>query len=907
MSKVAIIPTNPKSVLDDYSNLMDLINYQEFIKKELNTIIKINLSWSLFYPACSTPPWQLEGVINKLVSDGFQSDKILPTENQTVVTHPWSGAFKNKWLPILEKYKTEYRPLTNEKWVHYDPKGDVPAMRELFKDKIIVPEIFKEANVIHLPTIKCVHPETEIFRGDGSLVEISNLVDKYHLEEEVFSDNENDLYTKSNADIISYDGKICSSNTYRLWKTESPKKVYKILTKTGKEIIVSENHPFLTPEGWRKAKKLKGTARIAIPRKILIKCKNQTLPEILTVHDQISRIDIDKIEFRKGKIHSIQKQIEIIKEYIGGKTTTQISKENSIHPESIRKILLRYKIPIRWVRPPLVIPKETSSDFWEWMGYFLAEGYANERRGSMRYWFSNSDEIIRKRFIGLTKSLFNINIKIRPNTIDMYFDSNEFLELMLKLGLNKTIKSGIKSVPRLLFKCPQEEIRSFLQAYFDGDGTVAKDGLHIVTKSKRLAKDVVYLLLRIGVIGFLKPVVRYATNTPDKTRRTYWQISIYGDEVITFSEKIKLKIVKKQVRLLEFAERRSKGKKPSNWDTIPVNPVIFRKVREGLGFSQQSTGKPGSVNAIENSHSKPTKHTLSYFIRLFEKEDLGQFSEEMNYFKQICSEEIAWDHVDMIEITESSSTNLYDLSVENTNCFVGNGAILHNTHGHTTMTGAMKNAFGGLIPKYRHHSHKVIHEVLVDLLTIQKEIHPGRLAVMDGSVAGNGAGPRIMEPVITNTLLASEDQVAIDAVSAKLMGFDPMKIKFIKMAHDQGLGIGDVDQLDIIGMDLEAFKSTNFNFKTKRSLVVRWDQRLRKTTYHHRSLKPLHWFLFYTPFFQLFIMASGVYHDWLWYPLIGKRRINKFRSETEWGQLFDSYDFGPKMKKYPEIKNWDRY
>ncbi|MHA2101657.1 MAG: DUF362 domain-containing protein, partial [Candidatus Kariarchaeaceae archaeon] len=292
MSKVAIIPTNPKSVLDDYSNLMDLINYQEFIKKELNTIIKINLSWSLYYPACSTPPWQLDGVLNKLLSDGFKSDKIIPTENQTVVTHPWSGAYKNKWLPILKKYNTEYRPLTNEKWVNYKPKGNVPALRELFKDNIIVPDVFKDANIVHLPTIK--------------------------------------------------------------------------------------------------------------------------------------------------------------------------------------------------------------------------------------------------------------------------------------------------------------------------------------------------------------------------------------------------------------------------------------------------------------------------------------------------------------------------------------------THGHTTTTGAMKNAFGGLIPKYRHHSHKVIHEVLVDLLTIQKEIHPGRLAVMDGSVAGDGAGARIMEPVLTNTLLASEDQVAIDAVSAKLMGFDPLKIKFIKMAHDQGLGNGDVDQIDIIGMDLEKFKSTNFNFKTKR-------------------------------------------------------------------------------------------
>jgi len=123
MSKVALISTGPRSVIDDYGKLMDLLNYQSFIKKELNTIIKINLSWSLFYPACSTPPWQLDGVLQKLSADGFQANKILPTENQTVVTHPWSGAYKNKWLPILKKFKTTYRPLTNEKWIAYSPKG----------------------------------------------------------------------------------------------------------------------------------------------------------------------------------------------------------------------------------------------------------------------------------------------------------------------------------------------------------------------------------------------------------------------------------------------------------------------------------------------------------------------------------------------------------------------------------------------------------------------------------------------------------------------------------------------------------------------------------------------------------------------------------------------------------------
>ena len=100
-------------------------------------------------------------------------------------------------------------------------------------------------------------------------------------------------------------------------------------------------------------------------------------------------------------------------------------------------------------------------------------------------------------------------------------------------------------------------------------------------------------------------------------------------------------------------------------------------------------------------------------------------------------------------------------------------------HIYTTTTGAMKNAFGGLLTKYRHYTHTWIHETLVDLLAIQKEIHPGILAVMDGTTAGDGAGPRMIRPIEKNIILASADQVAIDAVAAKLMGFDPLSIAYI--------------------------------------------------------------------------------------------------------------------------------
>lgn len=198
------------------------------------------------------------------------------------------------------------------------------------------------------------------------------------------------------------------------------------------------------------------------------------------------------------------------------------------------------------------------------------------------------------------------------------------------------------------------------------------------------------------------------------------------------------------------------------------------------------------------------------------------------------------------------------------------------THGHTMVTGAIKNAFGGLLKERRHHAHRLIHEVLVDLLQIQKEIHPQIFAVMDGTVCGDGAGPRTMLPRVKNMLLASADQVAIDAVAAKIMGFEPFQIPFIRMCHEKGLGIGDIEQIDIAGEDIS---SVNFQFHVKKSPVIFFDQLLRKSIFEP---------LFHTPLFRLAILGSAVYHDYIWYPTVGRKRVKEFL-KTEWGKLFLTY------------------
>ncbi len=210
-------------------------------------------------------------------------------------------------------------------------------------------------------------------------------------------------------------------------------------------------------------------------------------------------------------------------------------------------------------------------------------------------------------------------------------------------------------------------------------------------------------------------------------------------------------------------------------------------------------------------------------------------------------------------------------------------------HIYTTTTGAMKNAFGGLLNSYRHYTHTWIHETLVDLLTIQKEIHPGVFAVMDGTTAGNGPGPRTMKPEIKNVILASSDQVAIDAVAAKMMGIDPFSIGYIRLAHEKGLGVGDVRDIKIVGKDISG---VNWNFSVGQSFhkFLGWLSWYGPT-------KALQKFIFRTALVNIPILVSEVNHDYIHWPLIDRWKYLKWRKETTWGNLFAQYEEEKYMKK----------
>ena len=207
------------------------------------------------------------------------------------------------------------------------------------------------------------------------------------------------------------------------------------------------------------------------------------------------------------------------------------------------------------------------------------------------------------------------------------------------------------------------------------------------------------------------------------------------------------------------------------------------------------------------------------------------------------------------------------------------------THVFTTTTGAMKNAFGGLLNERRHWTHPVIHETLVDLLTIQKKIHPGVFAVMDGTFAGDGPGPRCMIPYTKNVILASADQVAIDAVAARMMGMDPLSIKYIRIAHDRGLGCGDPREIQILGETSAAEENWQFAGPFRKMTFA---SRMQHKIYWGPLNRPVEWSLktFLAPWSYL---ASVLYHDTFWYPFLAGKRMRDVL-ESDWGRLFRNWE-----------------
>src|SRR5688572_32424068 len=118
-ARVAVVRTRPETVIEDYARVMDLAGYQDTLSRDRDTLIKLNLSWTKYFPSCSSQPWQVDGVLTKMLADGFRRERLIPIENKTVVTNPREGCRNNRWEPVLKRHGLTFVALPDVEWRVY--------------------------------------------------------------------------------------------------------------------------------------------------------------------------------------------------------------------------------------------------------------------------------------------------------------------------------------------------------------------------------------------------------------------------------------------------------------------------------------------------------------------------------------------------------------------------------------------------------------------------------------------------------------------------------------------------------------------------------------------------------------------------------------------------------------------
>lgn len=171
--------------------------------------------------------------------------------------------------------------------------------------------------------------------------------------------------------------------------------------------------------------------------------------------------------------------------------------------------------------------------------------------------------------------------------------------------------------------------------------------------------------------------------------------------------------------------------------------------------------------------------------------------------KRVCLDE----RVALVRFEKNRWREKFPLTTWLDNCEYLVNLPKFKTHDLMVLTAAIKNPFGLVSGTYKTELHKTYFrpedfaKILVD---IYQEARPS-LTVVDGIVAMEGDGPatggKLRSPGL---LLAGTDAVALDSVLALIMGLSPEDILTTKEAKNRGLGVTDINSIEILGEKLKA-------------------------------------------------------------------------------------------------------
>lgn len=378
------------------------------------------------------------------------------------------------------------------------------------------------------------------------------------VETKIKTNEKGEFSSACNINLISINDrmKAVPAKCTNVWKRSTNEKMLKIRTNSGKEIVCTEDHPMFTYEG----------GFIEKPAKEL------------KINDFVASP-------RFLKICSNTKELEIrIENFV------QSNKTNSV----------RFKRP------------ENLAELLEFLGFVCGDGTLSRPKIA----FTNNDDAVMARFLHLADSIFGYKAKVKKTWKGVKYaqitakNITRFVHEVFELPYGK--KACSIKLPDFILSVPDEYIAKFIRSLFDCDCFIPKNHrmIEYTTASKEMAKQINLLLSRFGIISLLR--IKRVKG------RDYYNLVLYGNEILEFRKRIGLLDLRKRTRLEHLCTK--KFTDLTTIDVIPEGGKILKKLRTKLRINPAQIRNSISKDcwAYENFSYSVTRKWFEKYIEYFE-------------------------------------------------------------------------------------------------------------------------------------------------------------------------------------------------------------------------------------------------------------------------------------------------
>lgn len=299
------------------------------------------------------------------------------------------------------------------------------------------------------------------------------------------------------------------------------------------------------------------------------------------------------------------------------------------------------------------IIEELDEEFALILGYLIGDGCLTRDNIIL---FTTKDKDILKNYTNFFEN--RLGVKVNKKGKFDYASYGKYLrEYFRQIGLEKLDASN-QVIPQVILEAPKKIVASFIRGLFDTNGGISNSYIEFSTASEKLSKQVQIVLLNFGIISTRTKVKKH--------NKHYYKIYIFGKNMDIFLKEIGFSCKRKQDRLIALC----RVKRNINKDIIHYQSDKVRKFCQEAKIN--NTYLHNKVYHVTKGNDNLTYENLRHLLSLNKAREISVYNElndiyNSNYF------------FSKVKYIKNSKNHVYDLSLPETNSFISNGFISHNT------------------------------------------------------------------------------------------------------------------------------------------------------------------------------------------------------------------------------------